>query len=321
MANNKMDSKNRNISVSIVILTYNRVNLLNSLLETLYRIKYSGLEIIVIDNCSTDDTELVIRERHTDILYLKTDSNIGVGARNLGLQMAHGDIIICLDDDVFGIDDDAIQNILDIFNRDSRIGAVNFKIVDFYNKQQCNWVHHCKKEQHGDGFFITYEITEGAVAFRKKALNEAGLYPSYFFLSHEGPDLAFRIMDIGYQVVYCGHVIVEHCHSDLGRKSWYSYYYDTRNQYWLSARNFPIRYMLKYLLVGQLSTLLYSLRDGYFRYWLKAVFDGMLGLPRALADRKVVSQDTINVIMAIDQERPSIVYMMKERIFKKHMRL
>jgi len=307
--------------VSIVILTFNRSELLDSLLTSLQEISYRELEVIVVDNHSEDDTEKIVTDKHPGYVFIKTDQNIGVGARNVGLQRARGDIVICLDDDVFGIDDRAIAILVEKFNHDPQIGAINFKVLDFSTGEICNWIHHCKKEEYSDRFFKTYEITEGAVAFQKKALVAAGFYPEYFFISHEGPDLAFRLMDKGFDVVYMGDVAVRHRHSNLGRKSWFSYYYNTRNQFWLAARNFPLLYALKYLFRGQLSTLIYSIRDGFFTYWLKAVKDGILGLPRALADRKVVSECTKNVIREIDDMKPSLCYMLKERMFRKGMRL
>ena len=121
----------------------------------------------------------------------------------------------------------------------------------------CNWVHHCKEEEYYDREFLTYEITEGAVAFRKKALNCSGYYPENFFLSHEGPDLAFRIFENGYRVIYWGDIRVEHLFSEEGRKPWRNYYYDTRNQFWLAARHFPFDYAVVYLGRGLGSMLVY----------------------------------------------------------------
>lgn len=311
----------QNIPVSITILTYNRAEVLNNLLISLKAISYSNLEIIIIDNHSEDNTGKIVAEKYPEYVYMRTDRNIGVGARNIGLRRAQGDIIICLDDDVFGIDDSAIINLLEKFKSDPRIGAINFKVLDSYTGELCNWIHHCKKEDYHDKFFKTYEITEGAVAFKKKALESAGFYPEYFFISHEGLDLAIRLINKGYDVVYTGDVAVRHCHSKLGRKSWYSYYYNTRNQFWVAARNLPLFYALKYLLRGQISTLVYSIRDGFFKYWMKAVKDGILGLPQALADRKVVTEEARNVIIEIDKMRPSLLYMLKERVFRKEMRL
>lgn len=306
--------------VSIVILTHNRAELLDKLLSSFQGINENLLECIVVDNHSEDNTQEIVREKHPECVLLETDSNIGVGARNLGLREANGEIIICLDDDVFGIDAIAIKTISDFFNKEPSLGALNFKVIDYYSNIQCNWIHHCKMEEFSELTFRTYEITEGAVAFRKEALTISGYYPENFFISHEGFDLALRLIDNGFDVMYTSDIIVKHCHSNLGRKSWFRYYYDTRNQYWVAARNLPFFYALKYLLRGQISTLVYSIRDGFFKYWLKAVVDGIVGLSDVLSERKIVSERTRNVINEIDNYRPSLFYMIKKRLFRNEMR-
>jgi GT2 family glycosyltransferase len=169
--------------------------------------------------------------------------------------------------------------------------------------------------------FLTYEITEGAVAFRKRALEEAGYYPDGFFLSHEGPDLAFRIINTGYDVVYNPAVSVIHCHSESGRRKWYNYYYDTRNQFGVATRNFPVGYSIRFLIRGIPSMLLYSIRDGYVMYWIRGVLDGLAGMRRWTEQRKVLSGRTMYKIRTIDARRPSLSYMLKRRLARPSARL
>ena len=82
------------------------------------------------------------------------------------------------------------------------VAAVNFRVVDKETGEQINWCHHRKLEEFADRRFDTYEISEGAVAFRREVVIDAGLYPEIYFISHEGPDLALRIMDLGFRVIY-----------------------------------------------------------------------------------------------------------------------
>jgi len=308
-------------TVSIAILTFSRAARLGELLASLSDIVSDGIELIVVDNHSQDTTREVVAGAGMPVTYLRTGENIGVAARNLGLRRASGDIIICLDDDVFGIDRRAIEIIRAAFAADPRLGGVNFKVLDPWTNEISNWVHHCEVERFADSSFPTYEITEGAVAFRRGALAAAGWYADCFFLSHEGPDLAIRLIDRGYDVVYRGDIAVKHWHASEGRLPWRRYYYDTRNQYWLAARNFPVGYSLRYLARGQISTCLYALRDGYLVHWLRAVRDGIGGLRVVMRERKTVSTKTMSTIRAIDANRPSWVYMSRKRLFRKAIRL
>jgi len=308
-------------TVSIAVLTFNRARRLRELLAALAPLVGPDVELIVVDNHSEDETQDVIRDCGVALTCIRTDSNIGVTARNLGLRRAAGEIIVCLDDDVFGIDGAALETIVRAFRADARLAAVNFKVLDPWTGGLCNWVHHCEEERFADATFDTYEITEGAVAFRRAALAEAGWYPETFFLSHEGPDLAFRLLDRGYKVVYRGDIAVQHWHDSSGRKSWMTYYYDTRNQYWLAARNLPAGYALRYLVRGQLSTCVYALRDGHLLHWLRAVRDGVAGLGDVWGDRRTVRATTLAAIRQMDARRPSLAYMARKRLFRRDMRL
>lgn len=308
-------------AISVAILTFNRAAFLWTSLRSLAGLRPLGLEVIVVDNHSEDDTEHLVRREFGWCTYIRTEANLGVGARNLGLRHASGSIVICLDDDVVGLDAAAVERIQGAFRDDPTLGALNFKVVDGHSGEVCNWVHHCPPETYADGAFDTYEITEGAVAFRSDAVRKVGLYPEYFFLAHEGPDLALRLLEAGYRVAYRGDIMVRHFHAPAGRTPWMSYYYNTRNQYWLAARHFPLGYAVAYLLRGQLSTFVYSLRDGHLRHWIRAVYDGVRGLPRALADRRPLSKTTMRKIAAVNARRPPLLRQIRARVFRRGMRL
>lgn len=306
---------------ALSILTFNRSPVLFQLLDSAKAFKHKLQEIVIVDNCSTDETKEMVNTNFADLTYIRLDNNIGAAARNFGLKKPHADIIITLDDDVTGLDEDSIDAIVEIFDMNENIGAVNFQIRDYFTGKLCNWVHHKKEEEYADKVFHTYEITEGAVAFRKAALEKAGYYADNFFLSHEGPDLAFRILDQGYEIAYSGKISVQHRHEHQGRKDWYNYYYDTRNVFWLAARNFPATHALRYITRSLLAMMIYSVRDGFFLFWLKGVKDGIAGAKGAMRNRKVLGSQTMDFIRRIDKDRPDIFYTLSKRFFKQGARL
>ncbi len=89
--------------VSVLITTHNRSNLLKRAIESAIRQTYKSLEIIVIDDGSTDNTEDVVNEylkQHDNIKYIKHTEAKGVNvARNNGIRHAQGEYIAGLDDD------------------------------------------------------------------------------------------------------------------------------------------------------------------------------------------------------------------------------
>ncbi len=87
------------LSVSIIIPTYNRANMVVGAVESVLRQCRPEDEVIVVDDGSTDNTEAVLKPLSDRIRYLKT-ANAGAGnARNRGIQEAKNDLIAFLDSD------------------------------------------------------------------------------------------------------------------------------------------------------------------------------------------------------------------------------
>ena len=80
---------------SIVIPTYNNANLLQRALNSISLQSFSNYEVIVVDNCSTDNTESVIQRSTIKNLIYKKIKNEGVisKSRNLGIEISKGDWI------------------------------------------------------------------------------------------------------------------------------------------------------------------------------------------------------------------------------------
>ena len=291
--------------ISVVILTYRRREAVLRLLGQLAGLSDPDLEIVVVDNGSDDGTAAAVAAAHPDVRLAALPANRGVAARNDGLALARGEILVTLDDDMLALDDADLATLRTAFAESPRLGALNFKVLRPGDGTVRDWVHH-RPLADADGRFETYEITEGAVAYRAAALADRGRYREDLFISHEGVELAFRLLDGGWTVAYDGRIAVEHHHDPGGRTGWRRYYYDTRNQFWIAALHMPLGYALGYLARGQAGMAYYALRDGHGLVWLRAVRDGLRGVPQRLRERHVWAEHTRAAVAAADAARPGL---------------
>lgn len=304
------------LTASLVILTYKRKQLLISLLDGIWQLKDALKEIIIVDNQSEEGLKEELQVKFPAISVMALEQNLGTEGRNVGIKAATSDVVILLDDDVFDLSPEEIEKILLRFESDGRLAALCFKVIHAETGLLINWCHHKPKEIFSECFFETYEITEGAVAIRREAFLAVGGFPGSFFISHEGPDLALRLIDAGNSVWYEPGVVVKHHQSTLGRASWRRYYFDTRNVIWLAIRNYPPLFALKFLFIQLSAMFVYSLRDGFLRYYLKAIFDAFGAMNVVRKERKVISDATKEKIVELSIEDESFLTKLKKRLFK-----
>ncbi|BFD25168.1 MAG: glycosyltransferase [Candidatus Parcubacteria bacterium] len=122
--------------ISVIICTYNRSDLLSIAIKSVLLQTYKDIELIIIDDASTDDTGILIGSLTDErIKYYKNNINLGISkSRNLGISMARGEYIAMLDSDDYWLDNNKLQKQLNIFNQDSRVGLVGTGIICFNEK-------------------------------------------------------------------------------------------------------------------------------------------------------------------------------------------
>jgi hypothetical protein len=106
-----------------------------------------------------------------------------------------------------------------------------------------------------------------------------------------------------------------------GRASWRRYYYDTRNLFWVAMLHMPVGYALRYLAVGVGAMMVYALRDGFCRAWLRGVRDGLGGLRRLHSERRSWTTTTGELVAEVDARRPGFWTMVRKRVGQKDFSL
>jgi GT2 family glycosyltransferase len=305
-----------------VILTFNRPDQLIETVRSVAFVAAAGGRVVIVDNGNDPDLGGPIEDACPGAMIIRSERNIGVGARNLGLKVVDTEYAVTLDDDVRGLGADHLAVLRSWFEERSEVGAICFKVVSEDDPERViNWCHHRKIEEFANRSFVTYEISEGAVALRMSAVRQTKLYPEEFFISHEGPALAVQLMNRGFEVWYCPQVTVRHAVAQSGRPGWRRYYFDTRNVIWLAAGYFPAWMGLLTVMRGVGGVLVYSLRDGFFKYWLKGLLDGMAGLRAQLARRHAPTPWTKSQLKLMERARPGLLYLLKRRLFRRGVQI
>ncbi len=122
--------------ISVVILSYNTLAITLDCLIFLFKSKGMELEVIVIDNASTDGSAEAIAKKFPQVKLVKNSSNLGFAkANNQGMQMAKGDIFLLLNSDVFVLPDTlaTCQKYLDKF------AVVGCKLLNADGSIQFSW--------------------------------------------------------------------------------------------------------------------------------------------------------------------------------------
>ena len=92
--------------VSVIITTYNSQKYIQKCIQSVIEQTYKNFEIIIVDDCSSDDTRRIIFDKYSDFDYVKfigLDQNSGGPSlpRNIGIEASSGELICFLDPDDF----------------------------------------------------------------------------------------------------------------------------------------------------------------------------------------------------------------------------
>ncbi len=118
-----MDRTTESVRLSVIIPTYNRASFLPGCIDSLRQSGIEGLEIVVVDDGSTDDTREVIERLQPGLTYVHQNNKMLGGARNTGLRLARGRYVAYLDSDDYWLPG-VTGRILDLLDRHPAVGAV-----------------------------------------------------------------------------------------------------------------------------------------------------------------------------------------------------
>ena len=112
------------LKATVIIPTFNRLKWIGECLDSVLGQTYPNVEVIVVDDCSTDGTVewLAEQERYRDVIVHRQEKNGGASvARNTAIEMAKGDLVVFIDSDDL-LRPDHIEKAVIAFERDPDLG-------------------------------------------------------------------------------------------------------------------------------------------------------------------------------------------------------
>lgn len=209
------------MKMDAVIATYNREDCICNAVDNLLKYSDQLSTIYVVVNGSTDSSiqKLEYYSSNPQVKVIKLENNLGAPAgKNIGMRKSDAEIIVIIDDDAEFFSDNPIERIRETFEKESSLGIIQFKIVNYQEKRiHKNEFPGSDPVKNADSEFLISSFTGAGHAVRKSMLEYVGYYPDSFFYAHEELDLSFRAIIGGWDIKYVPFVAVYHKKDPKGR--------------------------------------------------------------------------------------------------------
>ena len=271
--------------LSIITINYNGLKDTSELIDTL-PLNDETIEVIVVDNASTQDEATELEKRYPLIIVIRSDKNLGFAGGNiLGIQAAHGKYLFFLNNDTLLPQPSSLSLLINRLASSDQIGMVCPKIRFTWGEQPIQYAGYTplskitlrnKAIGFGEEDNGQYDVAHptpyahgAAMMVKREVIEKVGLMPECYFLYYEELDWSMMIRRAGYEIWYDPSCTIFHKESQTtGQQSPLKTYYISRNRLLFAQRNInggekyltyiylimvAVRDVLKYLCKGQIN--------------------------------------------------------------------
>ena len=272
--------------LSIITINYNGLKDTCELIDTL-PLNDETIEVIVVDNASTQDEATELEKRYPLIIVIRSDKNLGfAGGNNLGIKAAHGKYLFFINNDAILPQPSTLSLLITRLESSDQIGMVCPKIRFTWGKQPIQYAGYTPLSkitlrnnsigfgEQDNGQYDTPHPTPyahgAAMMVKREVIEKVGMMPNCYFLYYEELDWSMMIRRAGYDIWYEPACTIFHKESQTtGQQSPLKAYYITRNRLLFAQRNInggkkyltylyligivSVRDILKYLCKGHIN--------------------------------------------------------------------
>lgn len=240
--------------LSIITINYNGLKDTCELIDTL-PLNDETIEVIVVDNASTQDEATELEKRYPLIIVIRSDKNLGfAGGNNLGIKAAHGKYLFFINNDTILSQPSALSLLITRLESSAQIGMVCPKIRFTWDKQPIQYAGYTPLSkitlrnksigfgEQDNGQYDTPHPTPyahgAAMMVKREIIEKVGMMPECYFLYYEELDWSMMIRRAGYEIWYEPACTIFHKESQTtGQMSPLKTYFITRNRLLFAQRN------------------------------------------------------------------------------------
>ena len=301
--------------VSVIILNYNAREYLDGCLRSVLNSNYDNLEVILVDNASTDGSVEFVLERFGNsgikVIRLKRNYGFSIG-NNKGAEYATGKYLVFLNPDT-EVDPDWLGPLVEVMEKNPDIGVAQPLVLMSDGKHVDSagcWInpyglvftlgHGREDGKHYTGVYDIFYAKGCALMIRREVWERLGGFCPLFFTYYEETDLCWRVWRLGYRVVCVPESVIYHAGGGTLKKvPFHVKYHEARGRIAVLIRNHTFFNVMKYvpvtLLLHVLNIARYVLKREVKAAWaiIKGTFWALRNFRRIWASRVEFPRDDL----------------------------
>ncbi|MGA2790392.1 MAG: glycosyltransferase family 2 protein [Candidatus Bathyarchaeia archaeon] len=267
--------------VSVIVVNYNGMKVIGRCLDSILRSSYKQLEVIVVDNASTDGSAQYLSRRYKKsdhVVLVICERNLGFAAgSNLGAHRANGEYLFFLNFDTKAMPS-AVGNLVSILEGHPSVAAAQSKLLMMSDRKKLDsagdfictvgWPYSRGKGIIDRGQYDSkreiFSARGAAMLVRERVFHEVDGFDADYFMYYEDIDLSWRLRLRGYSIEFAASSVVYHIAGAASGKQVHAMtvpsFYSGRNYIATLVKNFESRSLLTYglgHLMVQVATILY----------------------------------------------------------------
>lgn len=291
---------------TIIVVNWNGRQHLEACFSSLLKQDYPALEILMVDNASSDGSVEFVRELFPEVTTVQNNANIGFGpAVNRGMAAGKGDYFLFLNNDLSLNECCLSEMVRKMEERDA--GAVIPKIL-FFEEEKRDMINSFGVDVNYTGIACPRHIFEndreslkeyethcgGIFMLSADMVRKTGGFDESIFFYHEDHDLSWRIRLAGKKLIVNPKAIIYHKYHFGRNKN--KFYQSEKNRLYILLKNYSLKTLILIapaVVLVEFAQIIFSITHGWFINKIKSYFEILVMIPTIFEKRAFVQRNRI----------------------------